>query len=86
MAVAAAVEGVEMHDGDNEAVEVKLSDPPEEGNDSGGGIRGNGMLRLKGVCMIFFISTVHFCYPISNQWIYTELSFHSAEVALDRRD
>ena len=72
VAAAAAVKGedVEMHDGDKEAVEVKSSDPPEEGNDSGGGIRGNGMLRLKGVYdFLYFYCSI--CYPISNQRIYT---------------
>ena len=88
VAAAAAVEGedVEMHDGDSEAVEAKSSDPPEEGNDSGEEELEERKAASKRCVYKFFISTIHFCYPISNQFIYTELSFHSAEVALDRRD
>ena len=82
---AATVEGedVEMHDGDKEAVEGKSSDPPEEGNDSGEDELEERKAASKR-CVFDFL--YFYCHPISSQWIYTELSFHSAEVALDRRD
>ena len=77
----AAVEGedVEMHNEDKEAVEPKGSDPPEEDNDSGEDeledVEERKAASKRCVQIFLFQPT-----------LYAKLSFHSAEVALDRRD
>jgi hypothetical protein len=84
VAAPAAVEGedVEMHDGDKEAVEAKESDPPEEDNDSGEEELEDVEERKAASKRCVF----KFLYFHCSFLLYAELSFRSAEVALDRRD
>jgi hypothetical protein len=91
VAAPAAVEGedVEMHDGDKEAVDAKESDPPEEDNDSGEEELEDVEERKaasKRCVFKFLCFHCSFLLPAFQPMLCAELSFHSAEVALDRRD
>jgi hypothetical protein len=91
VAARAAVEGedVEMHDGDKEAVEAKESDPPEEDNESGEEELEDVEERKaasKRCVFKFLYFHCSFLLPAFQQMLYAELPFHSAQVALDRRD
>ena len=78
----AAVEGedVEMHDGDKE------SDPPEEDNDSGEEELEDVEERKAASKRCVFKFLYFHCPFLLPAFLYAELSFHSAQVALDRRD
>jgi hypothetical protein len=86
--VAAAVEGedVEMHDGDKEAAGAKESDPPEEDNDSGEEELEERKAASKRCVFKFLYFHCSVLLPAFQSMLYAELSFHSAQVALDRRD
>jgi hypothetical protein len=91
VAARAAVEGedVEMHDGDKEAVEAKESDPPEEDNESGEEELEDVEERKaasKRCVFKFLYFHCSFLLPAFQHMLYAELPFHSAQVALDRRD